>query len=61
MQQFGHDRLSTYGIGADLDARQWRGVFRQLVAAGLLEVDAEGYGALRLTDASRAVLRGEQP
>ena len=50
---FGHDKLSTFGIGADLDARQWRGVFRQLVAAGLLEVDAEGHGGLRLTDASR--------
>ena len=60
IQQFGHDRLSTYGIGSDIDARSWRGVFRQLVAHGLLEVDAEGYGGLRLTAASRPVLRGEQ-
>jgi ATP-dependent DNA helicase RecQ len=60
LRQFGHDRLSTFGVGADLDARTWRGVFRQLVAAGLLDVDTEGYGGLRLTDASRAVLRGEQ-
>ena len=60
IQQFGHDRLSTFGVGDDLDARTWRGVFRQLVAAGLLDVDAEGYGGLRLTDASRAVLRGGQ-
>ncbi|HEY9540159.1 MAG TPA: DNA helicase RecQ [Luteimonas sp.] len=59
IRQFGHDRLSTFGVGDDLDARTWRGVFRQLVAAGLLDVDAEGYGGLRLTDASRAVLRGE--
>ncbi len=58
--QFGHDRLSTFGVGADLDARTWRSVFRQLVAAGLLEVDAEGYGGLRLSDASRDVLRGER-
>ncbi len=58
--QFGHDKLSTYGIGADLDVKAWRGVFRQLAAAGLLEVDAEGYGGLRLTDASRAVLGGKQ-
>jgi len=58
IKQFGHDRLSTYGIGADLDAKTWRGVFRQLVAAGLLDVDAEGYGGLRLTDASRGVLTG---
>ncbi|NLW96149.1 MAG: DNA helicase RecQ [Xanthomonadaceae bacterium] len=61
IQQFGHDRLSVYGIGADLDAREWRGVFRQLVASGLLDVDAEGHGGLRLTAASRPVLRGEQP
>ncbi|MDN5780730.1 MAG: ATP-dependent DNA helicase, partial [Luteimonas sp.] len=60
IHQFGHDRLSTFGVGEDLDARTWRGVFRQLVAAGLLDVDTEGYGGLRLTDASRAVLRGEQ-
>jgi ATP-dependent DNA helicase RecQ len=58
--QFGHRQLSTYGIGQDLDARQWKGVFRQLVATGLLEVDAEGFGALRLTAAARPVLRGEQ-
>ena len=60
IRQFGHDKLSTYGIGTDLDAKAWRGVFRQLVAAGLLEVDAEGFGGLRLTDASRAVLTGGQ-
>src|SRR3546814_2707703 len=36
IRQFGHDRLSTFGVGDDLDARPWRGVFRQLVAAGLL-------------------------
>ncbi len=58
--QAGHQRLSTFGIGSDLDARQWKGVFRQLVAMGLLQVDVEGHGSLRLTDASRPVLRGEQ-
>jgi len=57
--QFGHQRLSTYGIGADLDARRWHSVIRQLVVAGLLDIDIEGYGALRLTPASRPVLRGE--
>lgn len=60
IQQFGHDKLSTYGIGKDLDAKAWRGVFRQLVASGLLEVDAEAFGGLRLTDSSRAVLTGKQ-
>ncbi|KAF1715200.1 DNA helicase RecQ [Pseudoxanthomonas yeongjuensis] len=60
IQQFGHDKLSTYGIGKDLDAKSWRGVFRQLVASGLLEVDTEAFGGLRLTDSSRAVLTGKQ-
>ncbi len=58
VQALGHDRLTTFGVGADLDDRQWRSVFRQLLAAGLLEADAEGYGTLRLTAASRAVLGG---
>jgi ATP-dependent DNA helicase RecQ len=58
IRQLGHDRLSTYGIGKDLDERAWRGVFRQLVAQDLLQVDAEGFGSLRLTEASRAVLTG---
>ena len=60
VRQFGHETLSTYGIGIELDARQWRSVFRQLVAAGLLEVDIEGHGAMRLTPASAGVLRGER-
>jgi ATP-dependent DNA helicase RecQ len=60
MRQLGHEKLSTYGIGRDLDARSWRGVFRQLVAASLLEVDPEAHGGLRLTDASRDVLKGRR-
>lgn len=60
VRQWGHERLSTWGIGSDLDERQWRGVFRQLVAAGLLEADVEHHGALRLTAASGPVLRGER-
>ncbi len=60
MRQLGHDQLSTYGIGKDLDARSWRGVFRQLVAASLLEVDPEAHGGLKLTDASRDVLKGRR-
>ena len=55
-----HHRLSTFGVGAELDEKQWRSVFRQLLAAGLLEADAEGYGTLRLTAASRAVLGGDR-
>lgn len=60
VQQWGHDRLSTWAIGDDLDERQWRGVFRQLVAAGLLEADIDHHGALRLTAASGPVLKGER-
>ncbi|MBF6025660.1 DNA helicase RecQ [Lysobacter niastensis] len=59
-KQYGHERLSTWSIGADLDERQWRGVFRQLVAGGLLEADVEHHGALRLTALSGPVLRGER-
>jgi len=58
VQQFGHDQLSTWSIGNDLDERRWRSVFRQLVANGLLEADA--HGALHLTDAAGPVLRGER-
>ncbi|HVC30308.1 MAG TPA: DNA helicase RecQ [Steroidobacteraceae bacterium] len=61
VEQFRHDRLSTFGIGADLDAAQWRSVLRQLVMLRLVQVDAERYSVLRLTPASREVLRGERP
>jgi ATP-dependent DNA helicase RecQ len=57
---FGHDQLSTWGIGKELDRAGWRSVFRQLVAMGLLQVDLEGHGGLRLGPDCRAVLRGEQ-
>ena len=57
--RWGHDRLSVFGIGADLDDTTWRSVFRQLVAQGLVRVDHEAFGALKLAEASRAVLRGE--
>lgn len=60
VRQFGHDTVSTYGVGMEHDARAWKGVYRQLVAMGLLDVDAEGYGGLRLTEASRAVLTGQR-
>ena len=55
-----HHLLPTFGVGAELDAAQWRSVFRQLVARGFLEVDVEGFGALRVASRSRALLRGEQ-
>src|SRR5574337_1997159 len=55
----GHDRVSTFGIGADLDEKGWKAVFRQLVARGMLAVDHERFGALTLTDLARPILRGE--
>ncbi|MCG2798364.1 MAG: DNA helicase RecQ [Cellulomonas sp.] len=58
--QLGHDGLSTFGIGEDLADGEWRTVVRQLLAARLLDVDSDGYGTLRLTEGSAAVLRGER-
>ncbi len=58
--QFGHQNLASYGIGLDLDNNQWRSVFRQLVARGYLSVDLERHGALRLEEACRLLLRGEE-
>ncbi|MBK8162903.1 MAG: DNA helicase RecQ [Gammaproteobacteria bacterium] len=58
--QWGHDRLAVFGIGSELDENAWRSVFRQLVALGYARPDHEAYGALRLTEASRPVLKGEQ-
>ncbi|MGH9319120.1 MAG: DNA helicase RecQ [Vicinamibacteria bacterium] len=54
-----HDRLSTFGIGAELDRAGWLSVYRQLVAAGLLEVEPE-HGGLRLSPRARPVLKGEK-
>ncbi len=56
--QYGHERLSTFGIGADLSEQQWRGVLRQLIALGHLRAEGE-YNTLELMDSAREVLRGE--
>ena len=58
--RFGHDRLALYGRGQERPAAQWRSLFRQLAALGLVSVDIDGHGGLRLTEAARPVLRGEQ-
>jgi ATP-dependent DNA helicase RecQ len=60
MARAGHDRLPTFGVGADLDRRTWQSVFRQLVAGGFLEVDLDGYGGMRLAGDAAKVLRGER-
>lgn len=57
--RFKHDQVSTYGIGAEFSAGEWRAIYRQLIAHGLLAVDLEGHGGLQLTEKSRPVLRGE--
>ncbi|WP_298834007.1 DNA helicase RecQ [uncultured Piscinibacter sp.] len=56
--QYGHDQLSTFGIGADLSETQWRGVLRQLIALGHLRTEGE-YNTLELTPSAREVLKGE--
>src|SRR5512143_2062147 len=60
VEQFNHQQLSTFGIGKELAQQQWSSVYRQLVAAGFINVDMEAYGGLKLTEAARPVLRGEQ-
>jgi ATP-dependent DNA helicase RecQ len=60
VEQFNHQQLSTFGIGKELAQQQWSSVYRQLVAAGLINVDMEAYGGLKLAEAARPVLRGEQ-
>jgi ATP-dependent DNA helicase RecQ len=59
VQQFNHDKLSVFGVGRELNEKQWRVVLRQLIAMGHLRADNEAYGALKLTEAARGVLRGE--
>ena len=60
VQRWGHDQLSVFGVGADIDEGAWRNVFRQLVALGLASVDHDAHGALRLSASSRPVLKGER-
>ena len=58
VMQYGHETVTTFGIGADLSAPQWRSVVRQLVMLKILRVDHENFNVLRLTQASRDVLTG---
>jgi ATP-dependent DNA helicase RecQ len=60
VRKFGHQNVSTYGIGADRSKRAWRSIIRQLVAKGMVQVDVTGYGSLKLDESCRAVLRGNQ-
>ena len=58
MRQWGHERLSTFGIGQARSEAEWRAILRQSIALGLVSVDYEAYSALKLTDAAKPVLRG---
>src|SRR6185437_15993371 len=58
VEQFGHERVSTFGSGKELNAAQWRAVVRQLVAMKLLRVDYDRFNILKLTQACRDVLNG---
>jgi len=59
VKQQAHDHLKTFGVGKELSKQEWQSVYRQLVAAGCLTVDVEGYGGFRLTDAGVAIIKGQ--
>ncbi|MGB0447137.1 MAG: DNA helicase RecQ [Pseudomonadales bacterium] len=61
VKQVGHDRLSTFAIGQELDQKQWRSVFRQLLAQGFIASDPANYGGIKLMPKCRALLKGEEP
>jgi len=60
IRELNHQSVSTYGIGAEYSATEWRSIFRQLIVLGFLRTDEEGYGTLHLTELARPVLRSEQ-
>lgn len=60
VKQWHHDQVSTYGIGSDKSEAEWRAILRQLIALELLRVDYENFSALKLTESSRSVLKGER-
>ncbi|HEY8939135.1 MAG TPA: DNA helicase RecQ, partial [Cellvibrio sp.] len=57
---FDHHKLTTYGIGKHLSADEWKSIFRQLVARGLLDVNSDGFGGLLLNETCRTYLRGDE-
>jgi ATP-dependent DNA helicase RecQ len=57
----GHDRLSTYGIGANKSQEDWGALLRQLIHLGYLHQDVASYSVLKLTERARPLLKGEQP
>jgi ATP-dependent DNA helicase RecQ len=59
VMQFKHSQLPVFGVGAELNEKQWRTVMRQLLALGHIQPDSEAFGALKLTASARGVLKGE--
>ena len=59
IQQWRHNKLSTYGIGSERSEAEWRAILRQAIAQGYIRVDYESYNSLKLTETARAVLKGE--
>ena len=53
----GHERLPTFGVGKDIDRRQWAAIFRQMMGHDLIRPDPERHRALRMTEAARPILR----
>ena len=60
VRQNGHDTLPTFGVGQDLDRREWQAVFRQMMGHDLIRPDPTRHGALRLTDKALPILRDQQ-
>ena len=60
VKQWRHDNLSTFGIGSDTSEAEWRAILRQAIALGLVVVDHDAYGSLKLTAEARPVLKGER-
>ncbi|MBL4918063.1 DNA helicase RecQ [Szabonella alba] len=61
VRQRGHDQLPTFAVGRELTKPAWGAVFRQMMGLDLVRPDAERHGALRMTEAARPILRGEEP
>ena len=60
IKQNGHEQLPTFSIGEDYSKSEWQGVFRQMMGYDLIRPDIERFGAFRMTEMARPILRGEQ-
>ena len=58
VSKFNHDRLPTFGVGKDRKATDWRSIFRQLSAVGLIAQELMEHGRWRVTDEGWKVLKG---